>query len=199
MCEQCVERFADGADADELAVAGGLPIRRIDVGLGHDAAAETHLRGFADAQRRLRDAANLARQADLAEHRGRRRNHAIAHARRDRGEDAEVGRRLVDRHPAGDVHEHIVADQVEAGALFEHREQQRQPLLIDAARHAPRVAVAAGADERLHFDEDRPRSLDRAQHRRARRVRRPLGEEQLRRIRHRPQAGWTSSRTRRAR
>ena len=52
---------------------------------------------------------------------------------------AEIGRRLVDAHPAGDVDEHIVGDQVQAGALFEHRQQQRQAVLIDADRHAPRL------------------------------------------------------------
>ncbi len=186
--EQLVQRFADRANADELAVAGGLAIRRIDVGLGHDAAAEAHLRGFAHAQGRLRDAANLPRQAHLAEHRRCRRNDAIAHRRRDRGHHAQVGRRFVHRHAAGDVHEHIVADEVQARALFEHREQQREPLLVDAARHAARAPVAARADERLDFDEDRARPLDRAQHRRPRRIRRPLGQEQLGRIRHRPQA-----------
>ena len=69
-----VERLADGADADQLAAAPAtLPIGGIDVGLGHDAAAESHLRRFADAKRRLRDAADLAGQPDLAEHRRRRR------------------------------------------------------------------------------------------------------------------------------
>ena len=49
--EQRVERFADRANADELAVACGLRSDGVDVGLGHDAAAEAHLRGFAHAQR----------------------------------------------------------------------------------------------------------------------------------------------------
>ena len=87
----------------------------------------------------LRDAADFARQAHFAEHRGRRRDDAIADARGDRGQHAEVRGRLVHGHPAGDIDEHIVANQVETRAFLEHREQQRQPLLIDAARHAARV------------------------------------------------------------
>ena len=80
-------------------------------------------------------------------------------------------------------------DQVQAGALLEHRQQQRQAVLIDAHRHAPRLAVAAGADERLHFDQQRPRAFEAAQHRRTRRRGRALGEEQRRGIGHRPQPG----------
>ena len=144
---------------------------------------EPHLRGFAHAQRGLGDAADLARQADLAEHRRGRRNHAVPDARRDGGEHAQIRGRLVDRHPSRDVHEHVVAHEIETGALLEHREQQRQPLLIDAAGHPARGAVGARADQRLDFDENRPRALDRAEHRRTGRVDRALGEKQLRGVR----------------
>ena len=72
-------------------------------------------------------------------------------------------------------------------ALLEDGQQQRQPRLIDARRHAPRIAKRARAHERLHFDKQRPRSLDRAMHGRPGRVRGTLREEQRRGIRHRHQ------------
>src|SRR2546427_11011752 len=78
--QQGVERFTDRADADELAVASErAAVGGIDVRLRHDAAAESHLCGLAYAQRRLRDAAHLAGQSHLAEHRGRLRGDTVAH------------------------------------------------------------------------------------------------------------------------
>src|SRR5207247_172621 len=62
-------------DANEFALTGRP---RLHIRLGHDAAAEPHLRRLAHAKRRLRDAADFAGETDLAEHGGRRRNHAIA-------------------------------------------------------------------------------------------------------------------------
>ena len=73
---------------------------------------------------------------------------------------------------------------MQARAFLQHRQQQRQPLLVDAARHAPRISIRAAADERLHFHQYRPRSLDATQHRRARLADRSLGEKHLRRVRH---------------
>src|SRR4051812_27705128 len=86
--KELVERLPDGPDTDQFALPQPHAIRRIDIGFGHDAALESHLRRFADAQRRLRDAADFAGQADLAEHRGGLRNDAVSDARRDGGDDA---------------------------------------------------------------------------------------------------------------
>ena len=168
---------------DELAAGGAssgaqLPVR-------DDAAGEAHLGRFAHAQRRLADAADLAGEPDLAEHRGDALTGRLRTLEATAATIAQVGRRLVDRDAAGDVDEHVLGHQVQAGALLEHRQQQRQAVLIEAAGHPPRVAVRAGADERLDLDQHRPRTFDAAQHRGARRVGRPLGEEQLRRIGHR--------------
>ena len=73
-------------------------------------------------------------------------------------------------------------DQVQPGALLEHGQEQRQAVLIDADRHPLGHAVRRRAGKRLHFDEDRPRTFDRAEHRRSRRRDRPLGEKERRRI-----------------
>ena len=135
-------------------------------------------------QRRLRDAADLACQSDFPKDRRRLGHGTIAQARRHRRRNAEVGGRLVEPHAAGHVDEHIFADEIEPRALFEHRKQQGQPRLIDSRDHAPRIAKRARAHERLHFHEQRPRSFDRAVHRRPGRVGRPLREEQRRGIRH---------------
>ena len=165
-------------------LAAGRRVVGRTVAVREDAAREPHLRRLADAQRPLAGAADLAGKTNLAEHGRRRTDRTVAQARRHGGDDREIGRGLVDRHAAGDVDEDVLAHQVEAGALLEHGEQQREAILIDAARHPARVAVRAGADQRLHFDEQRPRTFHAAQHRRAGRVGGTLGEEQRRRIGH---------------
>src|SRR5258708_1786418 len=82
--ERGVERLANRADPHELAVTrqapfgalrraqGGVSVSKawIDVRVGHDAAAETHLCGLPHAQRGLGNAPHLTREADFAEHRG---------------------------------------------------------------------------------------------------------------------------------
>src|SRR5476649_44285 len=79
--QQSLEGLAHCANPDQLALPRQLTqVRRVDVGLRHDAAAESHLSGLANAQRRLRDAAHLAREPHLAKHRRRRGDDAIAHA-----------------------------------------------------------------------------------------------------------------------
>ena len=114
---------------------------------------------------------------------------AIAQARRDRGHHREIRSRLIHGNATRHVHEHIVGRQIETGALVQHCEQQRQAIRIQSARRSPGIAERRCTDERLHFDEDRPRSFNRAEHRGARDVGRPLREKQLRRIHHRLQAG----------
>src|SRR5712692_2315666 len=98
LLQEHVEGFPNRADANELAVARLGAVVRIDVRFGHDAPPESHLRRLADAQRRLRDAADLPGETDFAEHRGGRWNDAIADARRNRGEHPEIRRGLVHRH-----------------------------------------------------------------------------------------------------
>src|SRR3954466_10098258 len=93
--DQLFERLANVADGDDLAAGGRLVAG--DVALGHEDAREAHLRRFAHAQRRLRGAADLARQADFAKDRSTRANRAIAQARRHGADDREIRRGLVDR------------------------------------------------------------------------------------------------------
>ena len=55
-----IKGFPDCPYANQLARAGEVAIGRVDVRLRHDAAGESHLRRFADAQRRLCGAADFA-------------------------------------------------------------------------------------------------------------------------------------------
>ena len=84
---------------------------------------------------------------------------------------------------------------MKSGALLEHGEEQREALLVDAARHASRISEGAAADECLHFDQNRARPLDAAQDGRPGLPDGTLREEKLGGVRHFPQPGWQSSRT----
>ena len=123
------------------------------------------------------DAPDFSRQPDLAEDRGGRLDRPVADARRHGAENREIRGRLVDGHAAGHVHEHVLGNEVQAGALLEDCEQQRQAVLIETARHAARISVGARADERLHLDEERPRTFDAAEHGRSRGVAGALARE----------------------
>ena len=140
--------------------------------------------------------AHLAAQAHLAEQHGVRRQRAVAEGRGDGRGHAEVGGGLVHLEPAGDAHEHVVAQQLEAHALLEHGQEQVGAIRVDAERHAPRRAERGRRDERLHLDQHRPRALHRGEHRRAGRRGLPLGQEERRRVR-RPAAGRRPSSRRR--
>src|SRR4030095_11634468 len=114
--QQGVERLAYRPDAHQFAGSRtvrllgrtdlrGSPLQpfseaRIDVGLRHHAAAESHLGGLAPAQWRWRDAADLAGETDLAKDGGAGRDDPIANARRNGSQHAEVGPRFVYRHSA---------------------------------------------------------------------------------------------------
>ena len=142
------------------------------VAVGQRRTAETELRRLAHAQRRLRRRPHFAGQADLAEHHDVRRNRPVAQARRDRRDDRQVGRRLVDascRRRRSRTHRRSRGSG--PTRLSSTASSSDEPVLIEAARRPPRVAERRRADERLHLDEDRPRAFDRAQHRRAGHVR----------------------------
>lgn len=66
----------------------------------------------------LHRSADFAGESDLAEHRRVWINCQVLETRNNRGHDTEIGRRLIDFKPAGDVHEHIVAGELQSGALI---------------------------------------------------------------------------------
>src|SRR6478736_5792257 len=134
--EQRVERLGNGRDPGELAAAvGQRPVCRINVRARQDTPLEAKLSSLANPQGGLGDAPDLSGKANLAKY-GRGFAHrpvpqAGGHGRRH----AQVGRRLVEPHAAGDVDEHVLADQVEPGALLQDGQQQGQPSLVDARGH----------------------------------------------------------------
>src|SRR4030095_12999665 len=109
--QQGVERLAYRLDANQFAgsrtvrplgrtdLRGSLVQRfsdaRIDVGLRHHAAAESHLGCLAHAQWRLRDATDLAGETDFDKNGGAARDDPIANARRHGSQHAAGGRRVV--------------------------------------------------------------------------------------------------------
>src|SRR5438094_1818579 len=185
--QQCVESFADGPDSHNFAVR--VTQAGFDVGLGNDAAGESHLCRFLYPERRLADPADFARQTDLAKHGRGGRNGPVPDARRNRSDDPQVGRGFVNGNPTGHIDEYIIPREVQARAFFEDREKQRKALLVDSARHPSSRSICAGTNQSLYFDEDGPRPLHRAKHGGPRGVRGPLGEEHLRGVRHGAQAG----------
>ena len=93
---------------------------------GHDRAREAEPRGLGEPLLAQRDRADLAGEAELAEHHGARVDRAAARRRGDRARDAEIDRRLGEPQPTGDVDEHVAIEHVARGALREHREQERR-------------------------------------------------------------------------
>ncbi len=79
-------------------------------------------------KRRLHDGADFAAETDLAEDGRARSDCTILHARRHGGDHSQIGSRLVYAHAARDIDIHVVAKQVQTGALL-----QSQPVEARAA------------------------------------------------------------------
>src|SRR5580765_406078 len=73
---------------------------------------------FARAHRRLRRPSHFARQSDFAEHGGVRVDWLIAETRSDGGYQSEIDCRLVHFQSTREVDEHVVAEQLHAGAFL---------------------------------------------------------------------------------
>ena len=138
----------------------------------------------------VRRPAHLAGQADLAEQRRRPRAPAGCAG------STPAPRRPRDRPPArrptrppATLAKTSSPDMISPARFSSTASSSDDAVGVEAVGGALGVAVGAGADERLHLDEQRPRAFDGAQHRRPGDAIRPLGEEQRRRVRHRLQAG----------
>ena len=117
-----------------------------DIARRQDAALEAELAGFFDPGFGLGNAANLAGKADFAEENRFRVDDIVPAARGDRCDDAEIDRGLVD------VDENILIEKLGAHFLFQHGDEQRDAVVIDADRGASRHGQERPADERLQFD-----------------------------------------------
>ena len=60
--------------------------------------------------------------------------------------------RLVEANTPYDIDENILARQVVSAALFEHRDNNREPLGVDAGGNPLRIAKTRARDEGLNFD-----------------------------------------------
>src|SRR5215472_11043903 len=154
---------------------------------------EAELRRLLEAGIGMADRAHPARQADLTEHDRVGREGRLGQGRDERRRYRQIGGRLDDAQPAGDIEVDVVGAYREAAAGIEYCGKHRQPRRIPADDGAARGAEQGRRDERLHLDEQRPRALDPGEHRGASgaaarlvRIRRvvPVGEEQGGGVRH---------------
>jgi hypothetical protein len=126
--------------------------------------------------------ADLAAQADLAEHHHVGRHRLVGQRGGHRGGDREVGRRLADAQAAGDVQVDVVGADADAAARLEHRQHHRQAVGVPADHGMARRGEGGGRDQRLDLDQQRPRALDAGEDAGAGDLAAPLGEEQGRRV-----------------
>ena len=148
----------------------------------HDRPPEPEPSRLAQAAFETDDRAQLAEQPDLADRHGPRRDRPVAR-RGGQGEgDRKVERRLGDRQPAGQVRVDVVAAEGDPGPPAEDRDEQAEPVRIEAAGLARWRAVAGRADEGLDLDEQRPAALERRGDDAAGRGPSVIGEERARRI-----------------
>ena len=128
-------------------------------------AAEAEGGGLAGAEIGLRHAADFAEEADLTEDNEIVRDRRVLLRRDHRGDDTQIDRRLVHLQSAGDVDVDITREQLAAVLLFQHGEEQRHTIGVDADGHPLRRRKMRRRNERLQFDEQRPRALHRGDHR----------------------------------
>ncbi len=120
---------------------------------------EPELARFLEPRIGLTHAADLAAEADLAEHHHVRRD-GVTRERRDQGRrDGEVGGRLGDAQPARDVEINVVGADRKAAARIEHGHHHGEPRRVPADDGAARRAGRGGGDQRLDLDQHRPRPL----------------------------------------
>ena len=94
-------------------------------------------------QRRLGGRPDFPREPNLAEDDGVGVDRPVAQAGGDGREHGQVRRRLVDRHPAGHVHEHIVGcRELRPARLSSTARSSASRFWIQPARRSPGVAVA---------------------------------------------------------
>ena len=144
-------------------------------------------RRLGEAPRRLGDLADLAAEAELAEHDeesgaiGVSCSYGADHGHRH----CEVAAGLGEPGATDGRHVHVVAGDREAGAPLDDGEQHRQPPSVEAAGVAPPGRTLRHRHgERLDLDEQRPLSRHRRDDDRSGDTMPAVGEEQVRRVGH---------------
>ena len=104
----------------------------------HDRAGEAEAGGLGEPARDLRDLAQLAAEADLTDEDGVGRDRPVDPRAGDRHRDGEIDARLGDPHPTGDVRVDVEPGEVDAGALLQDRDEQREAAAVERLRAAAR-------------------------------------------------------------
>jgi serine/threonine-protein kinase len=169
-----LQRFFHPRHADRFdALDRGLR----EIGARHDRARVAQLGCLAQPLLAALDRAHFAREPDFAEHHQLGRQRPVAQRRDDRQHDRQIGGRLVDLHAADRIDEHILIECRYAGVTVQHREQQREPVLLQAHGQAPRIGRVRLVHQRLDLHQQRARALLGDQHAGAGHVGRVLRQE----------------------
>src|SRR5262245_37030696 len=163
--ENRVERVAYRAHADYFQTI--IFRQPAQVVLREHYALESHSSGLAQAHRGVAGRANLSGQSHLTEDDRGLVDRDVAKTGSHRRDDPQVDSRFVQRNPSDQVDEDVVAGEVEPGAFFEHRHEQRHAIDLDPLGRAPSRAEFRRTDKRLDFDQHRARAFHRGDHRRA--------------------------------
>ena len=105
----------------------------------HDRPPEPEPGGLAQPALEADDGPQLAEQADLADGDRPGRDRPVARRRGEGEGERQVERRLGDRQPAGQVGVDVVAAEGDPGPPAEDRDEQAQPVRVEAARLARRA------------------------------------------------------------
>ncbi|MEY3701178.1 MAG: hypothetical protein RI891_470, partial [Gemmatimonadota bacterium] len=110
----------------------------------------------------MRDGAHLPGEPDLPDADRTVGERPVVDTARERGRHGEDTCRLLEPDPADDVEEDVERGEGEAGALVEHREQEREAAAVVSGAHALRRAEPCLRGEPLHLQQHRPGPLDEA-------------------------------------
>src|SRR2546428_407247 len=105
-------------------------------------AAEALARGLRQPPLHAGYRAYLAAQPDLAQEQRVGRERAVPHARHQRCEHRQIRGRLDQADPARHIDEHVQLPACHAAAALQHREQDREPAVIEAGRDPLRPGPA---------------------------------------------------------
>ncbi len=111
-----------------------------------------------------RHRADLAGQADLAEHQQVMLQRPVAQAGNHGCHQRQIGGGFQHLDPADHVEEYVLIVGRDATVAVQHRQQHGQAVLIQAQGDAARVAQVAGVDQRLHLHQHRPRAFPGGHH-----------------------------------
>ena len=124
-------------------------------------------RGFLEAFLTIGHRADLAGEANLAEHDGLFRQRPVAKTRLHREQDRQIRCGFLHADAADDVDEHVLVINRCAAMPMQYREQHRETVLFEAECDSARIAERGLIDQRLHLDQQGPRAFAGDHHRAA--------------------------------